>query len=230
MNIDIDEELSELTLSDKRQVDKTILSIDIGVQHLSLVLSTITPVGKIQEIRSIDLVNITQYTHTKCTQEECTLYHTKTFFDWLRHVVQEYNHLFEQADVILIERQPPMGFVVVEQILFGFYRDKAVLVAPNSVHAYHNFQNLDYEQRKTASEIISLPYLSTELLERIKTFDRAHDVTDAILQLLYYLNKTQPKEVSIPKDQLKEEQLIHDPPQSVDQCINYLEKFRYKKL
>jgi hypothetical protein len=36
----------------------------------------------------------------------------------------------------LIEKQPPAGLVAVEQLLMMSYRDKAVLVYPNSMHAH----------------------------------------------------------------------------------------------
>ncbi len=214
------------------KMNHNILSIDIGVKHLSLVLTEVNKItNTIIEIKNIELVDITLYTHNTIHEEDCQLHHTKTFFDWLSHIVQEYKYYFEESEIILIERQPPQGFVVVEQILFGFFRDKSILLAPNSVHKFHNFQQLDYDQRKIASEIISLPYLTEDLRIKLKTLDRAHDITDGILQLLFYLNRERIKEeINILDNELikmdlelKEVQIT-----PLQKSLNDLEKYRYK--
>ena len=189
---DISETFSTMSLKKK----KRILSIDIGVHNLALVES------EDSTILFIDLVDITIFAHKTVPEDECQLYHAKTFFDWVQHVVQEYTYLFERVDVILIERQPPGGFTVIEQLLFGFYRNKAVLISPNSVHAFHSFQKLDYEQRKVAAMIVALPYLTIEQREHLNTFDRQHDVADAITQLLYYLHKTEDDEKMEKKEEI----------------------------
>lgn len=223
----LEDVFSSLSIEEKKP--EWILSIDVGVIHLSLVLCRVdSKDGKLLEVCSTNLVNIKEYTHTTISKEECTLPHTKTFFDWLRHMVQENSFLFEKADIILIERQPPAGWVVVEQILYGFFRDKTVLLSPNSVHCFHKFQGLDYDQRKTASEIIATPYLSEELQKQVYNFDRAHDVSDAILQLLYFLDKNKEKEKKecVPLPPLPS---LPPPLTNFQSCLTQLERYRYTR-
>jgi len=80
------------------------------------------------EIYYINLINIAEYTHNHIHEQDCNLYHTKNVYDYCVHIAQEYEELFACADYVLIERQPPTGLCHVEQILFGIFRDKVILI------------------------------------------------------------------------------------------------------
>jgi hypothetical protein len=54
--------------------------------------------------------------------------------------MERYNEIFNKANFILIERQPLNGFVAVEQIIFGCWREKSILISPNSVHKFFNMK------------------------------------------------------------------------------------------
>ena len=168
-----------------------ILSIDVGVIHFGISLSILNEDFTLKEIVDVDNIDITKYKHTKCPVDKCTLYHTKTFYDWIEHTIQENKEYFEDSDMIIIEKQPPQGFVVVEQLIFSKYRRKTTIISPQSVHKFLNFFDLDYEKRKELSIKIADRYLSPELIERTKSFDRRHDISDSICMLLYFINKKQ---------------------------------------
>jgi hypothetical protein len=161
------------------------------VIHFGISLSIINEDFTLREIIWVDNIDITKYKHTKCTVDKCALYHTKTFNDWIDHTIQENREYFEESDMIIIEKQPPQGFVVVEQLIFSKYRRKTTLISPQSVHKFLNFFDLDYEKRKELSIKIGDRYLSPELIDRAKTFDRRHDISDSICMLLYFINKKQ---------------------------------------
>jgi len=167
----------------------SVLSIDVGVSHLGLSVSLLSHEYKLEEIIWVDMIDITSYTHRKVCREKCTLHHTKTFSDWMEHLYQENRIFFEAVDVILVERQPPMGFVVVEQLIFNKYRDKTVLISPRKVHCHFNISDADYDKRKEYSINIARPYLTETLQEQTTYYERSHDIADSICMLLYWRDK-----------------------------------------
>ena len=181
-----DEKLNICNTCKKSPQQIFILSIDIGIQHLAMVLSSTTTDYHFQEIIWMELTDITIFTCDK----NCKLHHDKTFADWMLHILEKYYNIFKQATHILIERQPPQGLVVVEQILFGSWRDKSILISPNSVHKYFSIGDLDYENRKIASVNISKKYITSDSLKtQLLNCDRIHDISDCILFTIFWLSK-----------------------------------------
>jgi hypothetical protein len=188
--------LHNLSLNDKDS--RTVLSIDIGIQHLAMVSSSISKDYTFTEILWMDLVDITIFT---CDKTTCKLHHDKTFTDWTSHFLQKYTQVFKQAEYILIERQPPQGLVVVEQILFGYMRDKSILISPNSVHKYFGIGQYDYDTRKIASVNISRKYISPTFRKKLESCDRIHDICDCILFTIFWCQKQKEQcEIKILKD------------------------------
>lgn len=175
----------------KSNKEYRILSIDVGVIHFGISVSVLNEDFTLKEIIWVDNIDITKYKHTKCSIDQCKLYHTKTFCDWIEHIIQENKEYFEESDMIIIEKQPPQGFVVIEQLIFSKYRKKTSLISPQSVHKFFNFFDLDYEKRKELSVIISDKYLPEYLINRSKMFDRRHDISDSICMMLYFIDKKQ---------------------------------------
>jgi|LauGreDrversion4_2_1035121.scaffolds.fasta_scaffold01314_13 hypothetical protein len=200
-----------------------VLSIDIGVIHFGISQSIVNKDYTLKEVIWVDNINITNYKHSKCKYSECKLHHTKTFCDWIEHLIQEHIDYFESSDIILLEKQPPAGFVVIEQLIYSKYRYKTYLISPNSVHKYLNFKGLDYEMRKKLSEKIADRVLSEELINKTKKYDRRHDISDTICMLLYFLSKK--REEYQKQERIKRlESLKHMDGLSV---IEKLERFRY---
>jgi len=170
-----------------------VLGIDIGINNLAIVLTKVSPAWKIESIEECKLINITEFKHEKVQLIECKLFHTKTMTDWLNHVFQEEYDIFSTAEYILIERQPPQGFVSIEQLIFSKFRQKSILVHPNSVSSWIDPVSIinTYEERKLKSE----EYAST-VFEKCNSLhfyewilmDRKHDIADAICIIEYWLN------------------------------------------
>ena len=178
------------SISKEYSYEYCVMSIDIGILHLGLSVTTLDEEYNIIEIVWIDLIDITKFTHTwGIRKEKCKLFHTKTFCDWLNHVFQENIFFFEIADYILIERQPPMGLVAVEQLIFSRWREKAILISPNSMHKYFNIGHKDYDNRKIATEKIAKMFLKNKaLVEQLGYYHRVHDITDSICIMLFWVN------------------------------------------
>lgn len=168
-----------------------IVSIDVGIKHLSLVLISISKEFQFREVIWFDLIDITDFIHLN-GKKDCPLHHDKTCYDYMEHVFYLHHNLFSIANWILIERQPPMGLVVIEQLIFGKYREKAILISPNAMHKFMNWRDCNYEQRKVKSEEFALHILKyNQRDDLIKCFyeqSRAHDIADAICQFFYWID------------------------------------------
>lgn len=166
-----------------------VLSIDVGIRHLGISVSTLREDFSFIEVAWLDVIDITEFQHSfGPSKDNCGLYHTKTFCDWLNHVFQENAYFFEDCDFILVERQPPMGFVVIEQLVFSKYRDKTILISPNSMHKFFRIGHLDYDGRKEAVIKIALMKIADpDLIQQLGFYNRAHDVADSICMVLFWI-------------------------------------------
>ena len=174
-------------INGENNYEKTVLSIDIGIRHLAFSLVTIDEEYNLLNIVGIDMIDITTFPHHNL--ESCTLHHQKTFSDWMAHIFEYYRIVFESVDKILVERQPPMGLVVIEQFIFDKYREKTSLVSPNSMHKHFNIGSLDYEMRKVEVErIFEYHIKDNDILKEYKNFDRQHDIADAFCISKFWLD------------------------------------------
>jgi len=181
-----------------------ILSIDIGILNLGYVYSKLRIEGNIHgnipgnklkkeyydvnnitgiEIISCDRIDITNFKHSKVKFCDCLLHHDYCIPDYLDHFIQEYSEMFDQADLILIERQPPVGITNVQDLLFSRFRNKVELVSPNRIHKFFGMSK-DYFERKNESERIAEKYLNN--FNKYNNNIRKHDISDAMLMIIWY--------------------------------------------
>lgn len=166
---------------------RKILSIDIGVHNLGLSYSLLGEDFTFERVVSIDLVDMTHFKHKKVPLEECKLYHSKTFCDWTNHIIQENKEMFDEAETILIERQPPFSaFTAIEQLIFDKFRAKTHLINPCSVHKHLSMRHLSYDLRKEKTVRITSQVLNEELLGQFESYERKHDIGDSVAQMLYW--------------------------------------------
>ena len=166
-----------------------ILSIDIGIINLGYVYAEIGEQLNVIECNKID---ITKMRHNIVSHCNCKLHHDNCMPDYIDHFIQEHHNLFENSDLILIERQPPVGITNVQDLIFSKFRNKVKLVSPNTIHKFFKMTKGDYDLRKIESL-----NLSFEFLNDFKTFqfhERKHDMSDAMLMLIHYFkNQVKPK-------------------------------------
>jgi hypothetical protein len=129
-----------------------IVSIDIGLKNLGMVEFWWDEHPRhFPELIKWHKVDLTMLPHKRVEFHACDIPHTNEMADLVAHFMQEYHPIFEKADVILLERQPPGGLLEIQSLLLFKYRRKAHLVSPNSVHAHFTMNHLDYEGRKERS-------------------------------------------------------------------------------
>ena len=183
-----------------------VFSIDIGITNLGYVYAEINlhppQHSKIKarmfngdyllnlknikkDITIIDCkrVDITHMRHNVVSRQHCCLYHERCIPDYIDHFVQE-TPFFEDCDVLIIERQPPVGITNVQDLLFTKFRHKVLLISPGSVHKYFGLPSCAYELRKEKSEQIAEEYLSG--FDKFTENIRKHDISDAMLMIIYY--------------------------------------------
>ena len=190
-----------------------VLSIDIGIKNLGYVYCkmnlvppeinkykarlinndyTLNKSNTLKNIRVLDCnrVDITHVKHNLVKYCDCKLHHDNCIPDYLDHFIQETPH-FEECDVLILERQPPVGITNVQDLLFTKFREKVLLISPGSIHKFFNFNSEKvsdeterYNARKEKSECVAQSYLTN-----YKTFTtniRKHDIADALLMIIYY--------------------------------------------
>jgi hypothetical protein len=172
-----------------------ILCIDPGIINLALVSLQYSSKSKHTILDEFHLVDITRLCPLRTInfkiKKTCPLkYHSKSISDQMDHVFHRYKNLFEDSDFIIIERQPPTGLVVIEQLIFKEYRSKSHLVSPNSLHKFFSWSS-SYTVRKQESEsyIRDNLFMSEDQKRELDVMDRRHDVTDAICFGLYWLSQ-----------------------------------------
>lgn len=157
-----------------------LISIDIGILHLGLVAAEINEDYTIKEIHDCDLVDIT----SGCRLQNCKLHHDSCITDYMLHFFEEYREPLEEAELILVEQQPPGGLIAVQELIRFRYREKVMMLSPRSIHCHFGIQHLDYEKRKLSTE-----RMAERELHRFKNYtfqERKHDIADAYCQLVYW--------------------------------------------
>ena len=163
-----------------------ILSIDVGITNLALASFKISRDFEIEKAVHCERCDI-RHMCMSCTEKTCPLKHEKTTLDWVEHLLFLRRDVFEMADVILIERQPPGGLKDVEILLFEKLRERVKMINPRSLHGWMKITHLDYEARKVETEKLAEKYVGhTEAWENNK--ERRHDIADAVCFAVFYLN------------------------------------------
>lgn len=161
-----------------------IISIDIGFEHFAMIGANVTPYWKLEEVVTCKLINIKNLV-LDCNNCDCKLQHSMCISDYMAHLFHIYNDIFQKADTILIERQPPQGFIAVQELILFKYREKSILLSPNSMHKHFSMSKVQ-KLRKMFTEKFSQRHLQS--FPDYAKNDRKHDMGDAYCQLIYYLN------------------------------------------
>jgi len=168
-----------------------VVSIDVGYHNLGLVKSEVNDITfeiKVLEIYKIDLRSLP---HRKVNRWDCKLEHTNEVADLMAHFIQEFDDILNEADKILIERQPPTGLTQIETLLLYLYRKNTELISPNSMHAHFNINCLEYETRKVRTIEISESFLESFL--EYQELSRKHDIADAVCMIIFRFAKDKEK-------------------------------------
>ena len=163
------------------------VSIDIGIIHMAIVCAEVNEDYTVDKIEYCSLDDIT----VPCKTKNCRFNHGKNLTDRMIHYFEKYKNHFERADKILVEQQPIMGFVSIQELFRFKFQDKVKTIHPRSMHCYFGIQKLNYEERK--KKTIEIAW---ERLSQFKNFMfevRKNDMADALCLLEFYLSKEMKK-------------------------------------
>jgi hypothetical protein len=146
-----------------------ILAIDIGYHNMGLVLAESGDGPKI-DVEYVKKVNLSDYKYIQ----------SNNLVDLIPLFVEDHQSIFDSADKILIESQPPGGFTNIEILLHYMFKDKVSLISPVSMHVHFGMRHLDYDQRKERTISISEKYIHNI------PYERKHDIADALCMIVYY--------------------------------------------
>ena len=162
--------------------------MDVGLFNMGIVVAQINK-GNIENILDCKQINIKEL--IQYCDHNCNLEHNNCIADYMSHLFRDYKY-FENADVILIERQPPQGFISIQEITNFKYRKKVVMISPNQMHNYFRISGLTYERRKEFTVEYARRWLTGF---QDFTNERNHDIADAFCILSYYLTMLQNNEI-----------------------------------
>lgn len=168
-----------------------VVSIDVGYHNLGLVRALVDNENFEIKVLNIFKIDLTKLPHKKINRWDCKLEHTNEVADLMAHFIQEFKDILEEADKILIERQPPTGLTQIETLLLYLYRNKTELISPNSMHKHFGINYLEYESRKVRTIQISESFL--EIFEEYQELYRKHDIADAMCMIIFRFAKHKEK-------------------------------------
>ena len=146
-----------------------MLAIDVGYHNMGMVLAE-SLTGPSIKVEYIKKVNLEDYKYLK----------TNDMVDLVSLFVEDHQAIFDSADKILIERQPPGGFTNIEILIHYMFRGKVSLVSPISIHSHFGMRHLSYDERKERTTSIAERYTNFEI-----PYERKHDIADALCMILY---------------------------------------------
>jgi hypothetical protein len=164
-----------------------IISIDVGYHNMALV-KLVCDEDYILKVDEVHVIDITKIPHRRVGRCECVLPHTSEVADMMAHFIQEYGYMLDEADMVLVERQPPTGLTQIETLLLYLYRSKTQLVSPNAMHSHFNIGHYEYDRRKEETVRIAESYL-----EGFTNLGRVHDASDAVCLALFHTHKHREK-------------------------------------
>ena len=167
-----------------------IVSVDVGYVNLGLTRCELDSEYKPHFTHAMR-IDIRRILHTRIPASECTIPHTCETCDRVAHFIQEYEPFFNEADHVLIERQPLTGLKDVEALIMSRYRSKVTLVSPNKMHKFFGIGRFDYDKRKEKTEEIAHEHLGH--LESYTFNTRCHDMADSACMTLFFADNLRRK-------------------------------------
>ena len=200
-----------------------IAAIDVGLVNLGFILAHVSDeIFEIEQIYLAQRIDLTIFLHQRVSKKDCKLHHSRDACDRVQHFLQEYQPYFEEASVVLIERQPITGLTHVEQLIYHCFRDKAILCSPTKMHTVLGMTRGDYDKRKEESIALAAPYLRD--LEAWELYaDRRHDISDAMCLILFWTRLQQEEKRRIEEQQERNAAVEKSLGTSVD---TFFEQFR----
>lgn len=108
-------------------------------------------------------------------------------YPYIARVLVDKTPIFDNVDVVLIERQMQARMKMIACALRCFFWHKSYMVAPLSVRKYFGISTGVYKDNKKASISLVPKYLNEKQFQKFKIHKKKDDLSDAVLQGLWYI-------------------------------------------
>jgi len=158
-----------------------IVSVDVGIKNLGLCVFDFST-AKFVFWDNVSLVPNGRYQPAENVQ-------------YVRNFVQRFNYFFDDANVIIIERQMRCNMRIIESVLQTMFYDKCVIINAKSVKAHYSLGTKNYRMNKLRAvqwaekfvannagafaDAVTLPFSMKH---------KKDDLADALLLIAYYLD------------------------------------------
>jgi len=114
---------------------------------------------------------------------------------YVRNFVQRFQHYFDNAAVVVIERQIRCNMRIVEAILQTLFYDKCVIISARSVKMHYNLSTKNYRANKAKAVLWAKAFVANNLQAfqpgvqlNFNDKHKQDDLADALLLCCYYLD------------------------------------------
>jgi hypothetical protein len=152
-----------------------IVSIDIGTRNLGLA------VYKNGTLTHFNCYCLFDYVSKK---KERTDYSLMTY-----NFIQAHPEIFKNMDKLLLENQMQSKMKVIQTSFRCFFYKKAVKISPLAVHNHFKSGKGKHSKNKKAAIKLVEQFLSGSQLVKLKKHPKTDDISDAIIQIYYYIQK-----------------------------------------
>lgn len=159
-----------------------IVAIDVGIKNLGLCVFDFAT-AKFVFWDNISLVPNGRYSPANNVQ-------------YVRDFIARFDTFFQQASVVLVERQMRCNMRIVEAVIQTLFFDRCVIINARSVKAHYNLGTKNYRMNKQRAILWADMFVANNpnafangVMERFSTAsDKRDDLADALLLVTYYLD------------------------------------------
>jgi Holliday junction resolvasome RuvABC endonuclease subunit len=110
-------------------------------------------------------------------------------YAYIARTLVDNTSIFDNCDVVLIERQMQSRMKLIACALRCFFWEKSYMLAPIRVKKHFKISMSDYKKNKKASIQLVPKFFTTEQLERFQKHKKKDDIADAVLMAMYWHQK-----------------------------------------
>jgi hypothetical protein len=166
-----------------------VIAIDVGIKNLGLCVFDFCT-SKIVHWDCVSLVPNGRYVPMNNV-------------DYVRNFVQRYEHFFDNADKIIIERQIRCNMRIVEAVLQTMFYDKTIIISARSVKMHYDLSTKNYRANKQRAVQWAMAFTKANpqafqdtCVHAFANKSKQDDLADSLLLVLYYLD-TYSNQVSV---------------------------------
>lgn len=158
-----------------------VVSIDVGIKNLALCAYDFVT-SRIVHWDNVTLVPSGRYVPAHNVQ-------------YVRDFVHRHHALFEQASVVLVERQMRCNMRIIESVFQCLFFERCHVIAPRCVKMHYNLSMRNYRANKAKAVEWAKDFVQAQpdvfapgLVEAFKKSSKQDDLADALLLTMYYLD------------------------------------------